>query len=74
MRSSKHAIWEFTQKGIPKDKIDVVSFGNGGAWLFYIDKNNKLKKHQLKTTGITYFSMDDLNEMIDWLKEDMACY
>lgn len=59
-RSSKAIIKYMEELGINKTKVDVISFGSNGCYLFYINKDNELNKVKLCSSGLSYLSRSNL--------------
>jgi len=64
MKNVKAAMAYLKTLGITENDANIVSFGDQGCYLFYIDSDNNIKKEKLSLIGITYLDEADLLEKI----------
>jgi hypothetical protein len=64
MRSTKHCMNILLEFGITELDAKIVSSGNNGCYIFYIDEGNCLQKDLLEYSGLSYMSENEFRTRI----------
>ncbi len=64
-RNVKAVVKYCVDNGIPEGKVDGVSNGDNGFYLFYINSDNKIVKIKACRVGVTYYSKEDADLFIN---------
>lgn len=64
MKSVKECYKIFRKYNITENEVQILSFGNGGCFLLYINTNNNLCKLKISHIGVTRIPENKLENII----------
>jgi hypothetical protein len=53
--------------GIPEGRIEAVSMGDNGFWVFYLNKANHIVKFRFNSIGVKYCDDNDILNFTEYI-------